>query len=70
LDGLTSLFSSLKSEALFIINKHLIFFVVYRNGNKEILNKQAGHLVRSKVADSDEGGVAAGYGVLDSPYLT
>lgn len=44
--------------------------MVYRNGNKEILNKQAGHLVRSKVADSDEGGVAAGYGVLDSPYLT
>lgn len=47
-----------------------IFGTYLRNGNKEILNKQAGHLVRSKVADSDEGGVAAGYGVLDSPYLT
>jgi len=47
-----------------------IFSTYLRNGNKEILNKQAGHLVRSKVADSDEGGVAAGYGVLDSPYLT
>jgi glutathione synthetase len=46
-----------------------IFGTYLRNGKKEVLNKQAGHLVRSKVADSDEGGVAAGYGVLDSPYL-
>lgn len=47
-----------------------VFSTYLRNGKREILNKQAGHLVRSKVADSDEGGVAAGYGVLDSPYLT
>ncbi|KAJ3135794.1 hypothetical protein HK100_002287 [Physocladia obscura] len=29
----------------------------------------AGHLLRTKVADSNEGGVAAGYSVLDSPNL-
>jgi hypothetical protein len=26
-------------------------------------------LLRTKAASSDEGGVAAGYAVLDSPYL-
>jgi glutathione synthase len=40
-----------------------------RNGNKEVLNKEAGYLLRTKVADSNEGGVAAGYAVLDSLYL-
>jgi glutathione synthase len=34
-----------------------------------VLNRQAGHLLRTKSADSDEGGVAAGYAVLDSPFL-
>lgn len=52
-----------------IISELGIFGTYLRNGKKEVLNKQAGHLVRSKVSDSDEGGVAAGYGVLDSPYL-
>ncbi|KAG0624999.1 hypothetical protein M758_2G019800 [Ceratodon purpureus] len=52
-----------------IISELGIFGTYLRNGKKEVLNKQAGHLARSKVADSDEGGVAAGYGVLDSPYL-
>ena len=30
---------------------------------------QVGHLVRTKRTDSNEGGVAAGFAVLDSPYL-
>lgn len=30
---------------------------------------QAGHLVRTKRSNSNEGGVAAGFAVLDSPYL-
>ena len=41
-----------------------------RNGDKVVVNRAAGHLVRTKAAESDEGGVAAGYAVLDSPYLT
>lgn len=38
-------------------------------GSSAILNKAAGHLLRTKTASSDEGGVATGYAVLDSPYL-
>jgi glutathione synthase len=34
-----------------------------------LLNKEAGHLVRTKTSSSNEGGVAAGFAVLDSPYL-
>lgn len=33
------------------------------------INKYAGYLLRVKPADSDEGGVAAGYAVLSSPDL-
>jgi Eukaryotic glutathione synthase, ATP binding domain len=33
------------------------------------MNEEVGHLVRTKTASSDEGGVAAGYAVLDSPLL-
>ncbi|CAK9191339.1 unnamed protein product [Sphagnum troendelagicum] len=46
-----------------------IFSTYLRNGKKEVLNKEAGYLLRTKVADSNEGGVAAGYAVLDSLYL-
>ena len=35
-----------------------------------ILNRYAGHLVRTKFRESDEGGVAAGWACLDSLYLT
>eukprot|EP00897_Mesotaenium_endlicherianum_P003739 jgi/Mesen1/3393/ME000192S02564 len=43
---------------------------VEKHGDKVILNKEAGHLLRTKTASSDEGGVATGFAVLDSPYLT
>ena len=33
------------------------------------LNAQGGHLLRTKGRDSDEGGVAVGFSVIDSPYL-
>ena len=36
------------------------------DGEAELLNEEAGYLLRTKVNDSDEGGVAAGYAVLDS----
>lgn len=39
-------------------------------GNEVYLNDYAGYLVRTKSADSNEGGVAAGYAVLDSASLT
>lgn len=47
-----------------------VFGVYLERQGKVLLNKQAGHLLRTKAASSDEGGVAAGFAVLDSPYLT
>lgn len=41
-----------------------------RVGEETVLNTtDGGHLLRTKAATSDEGGVAAGYAVLDSPLL-
>ena len=34
-----------------------------------IKNKQVGHMLRTKLSDANEGGVAAGSGALDSVYL-
>jgi hypothetical protein len=41
-----------------------------RNKDKVVINEQCGYLMRTKVSSSDEGGVAAGFAVLDSLYLT
>jgi len=38
-------------------------------GDQVLTNNEAGHLVRTKTATSNEGGVAAGFAVLDSPFL-
>lgn len=46
-----------------------IYGVYLSKGKEVLLNKSAGHLLRTKLANSDEGGVATGYAVLDSPYL-
>ncbi|KAJ8572935.1 hypothetical protein K7X08_009446 [Anisodus acutangulus] len=40
-----------------------------RNKNEVLINQQAGYLMRTKVSSSNEGGVAAGFAVLDSIYL-
>lgn len=47
-----------------------IFGAFLRRGDKVLMNNEAGHLIRTKAATSDEGGVAAGFAVLDSPLLT
>ncbi len=47
-----------------------IYSVFISNGAKHIIkNELAGHLVRTKLVGVDEGGVATGYSVLDSPSL-
>ncbi|KXZ48946.1 hypothetical protein GPECTOR_24g236 [Gonium pectorale] len=46
-----------------------VYGTFVRHGSKVLLNKQSGHLVRTKTSSSNEGGVAAGFAVLDSPYL-
>ncbi len=38
-------------------------------GDEVLMNECAGHLMRTKAATSMEGGVAAGFAVLDSPLL-
>lgn len=39
------------------------------DNNKEIFNTHAGHLLRTKLSETQEGGVATGYAVLSSPDL-
>ncbi|XP_026847055.1 glutathione synthetase isoform X1 [Drosophila persimilis] len=46
-----------------------IFGVVIGDADHIIHNYQAGHMLRTKLATANEGGVAAGLGALDSPYL-
>lgn len=40
-----------------------------RNKENVIMNEQCGYLMRTKVSSSNEGGVAAGFAVLDSVCL-
>ncbi|KAK3200353.1 hypothetical protein Dsin_023768 [Dipteronia sinensis] len=47
-----------------------IYGAYLRNKEKVIMNEQCGYLMRTKVSSSNEGGVAAGFAVLDSIYLT
>ncbi|CAH4023892.1 glutathione synthetase-like isoform X2 [Pieris brassicae] len=46
-----------------------IFGVIIGSKEKIYSNRQVGHMLRTKLADANEGGVAAGLGALDSPYL-
>lgn len=44
-------------------------FCLFRDDKNIQVNRQVGHMLRSKLSSADEGGVAAGSGALDSPYL-
>ncbi|XP_067163818.1 glutathione synthetase isoform X1 [Apteryx mantelli] len=46
-----------------------IFGVYVRQGKEMVMNKSAGHLLRTKAVEHADGGVAAGVAVLDTPYL-
>ncbi|CAH2044550.1 unnamed protein product [Thlaspi arvense] len=46
-----------------------IYGAYLRNKERVIINEQSGYLMRTKVSSSNEGGVAAGFAVLDSIYL-
>lgn len=46
-----------------------VYGVFAAAGDRTLVDISAGHLLRTKLASSNEGGVAAGYAVLDSPYL-
>lgn len=47
-----------------------IFGTYLRNKDRVVVNNQSGYLMRTKISSSDEGGVAAGFAVIDSVYLT
>ncbi|ETV66900.1 glutathione synthetase, variant 1 [Aphanomyces astaci] len=46
-----------------------MFSVALFDNGKAILNEHAGHLLRTKLSTTNEGGVAAGFAVLSSPFL-
>ncbi|CAM8894712.1 unnamed protein product [Rhodiola kirilowii] len=47
-----------------------IYSAYLRSNDKVIVNDHCGYLMRTKVSSSNEGGVAAGFAVLDSIHLT
>ncbi|CAH2004559.1 unnamed protein product [Acanthoscelides obtectus] len=46
-----------------------IFGVIIGDAEHIMVNKQVGHMLRTKDATADEGGVASGLGTLDGPFL-
>lgn len=52
-----------------IVSELGIYGVIIGNEKEILLNEASGHCLRSKVSTAQEGGVAAGFGALDSPYL-
>ena len=42
---------------------------MFRDSEEIFWNYEAGHMLRTKLSTANEGGVAAGVGALDSPYL-
>ncbi|CAG9858071.1 unnamed protein product [Phyllotreta striolata] len=52
-----------------MVSEFGIFGVIIGDSERIMNNEQVGHMLRTKVATANEGGVAAGLGALDSPYL-
>jgi hypothetical protein len=53
------------------IHSELGIYSIYLSDgtNPPVVNKHVGHLLRTKLTGVNEGGVAAGFAVLDSPFL-
>ncbi|KAL6257037.1 hypothetical protein P5V15_011972 [Pogonomyrmex californicus] len=52
-----------------VITELGIYGVIVGDSNEIMLNEQVGHILRTKASSEDEGGIVAGVGALDSPYL-
>lgn len=52
-----------------VVSELGIFGVILGDADNIIANYQSGHMLRTKLSTSNEGGVASGLGALDSPYL-
>ncbi|EKX51365.1 hypothetical protein GUITHDRAFT_102635 [Guillardia theta CCMP2712] len=59
-------FQAIETEATTELGTYGVFLA---NGERVMFSECVGHLLRSKQATSKETGVAAGFGVLDSPIL-
>ena len=46
-----------------------LFVYIFRDDKEIKINKQVGHMLRTKLSHVNEGGVAAGLGALDSVIL-
>lgn len=56
-------------EPVDVVSELGIYGVIIGDAESILENKQVGHMLRTKIATANEGGVAAGWGALDSPYL-
>lgn len=52
-----------------VITELGIYGVIIGTRSNILYNKEVGHVLRTKVSNENEGGIIAGIGVLDSPYL-
>ena len=52
-----------------VVSELGIFGIVVTDGQGIQHNQSGGHLMRTKSAHSNEGGVASGYAVLDTPMI-
>ncbi|KAK2585964.1 hypothetical protein KPH14_010541 [Odynerus spinipes] len=52
-----------------VISELGIYGVIIGDETNILFNKEVGHILRTKVSSENEGGIIAGIGVLDSPYL-
>lgn len=56
-------------EAKELVSELGIFGVIIGDDKNIMMNKQAGHMLRTKLSTDNEGGVATGLGACDSPFL-
>lgn len=56
-------------EIVNLVSELGIFGAIIGTKDNIVYNKQLGHMLRTKLSSANEGGVAAGLGALDSPYL-
>ncbi|XP_006610572.1 glutathione synthetase-like [Apis dorsata] len=52
-----------------VVSELGIYGIIIGNHNNIIHNEEVGHVLRTKPSNENEGGIAAGIGAIDSPYL-
>lgn len=52
-----------------VVSELGVYGVYIGSSEDELENFECGHMVRTKISDTDEGGVVAGFAVLDTPFV-